>query len=156
MPWRLVNPDGKYRVIVTKELPGEKWLSLLIAAGCRVEICDSQIILTPAEVQRAIGKSCTAAVAQLSEQWGSSIIESLANAGGKILSTYAVGYNNIDVASATRGGIAVGNTPGVLTDATAEVAVALTFAAARRVGRRVGYIYPQRIISWMASVALSW
>jgi glyoxylate reductase len=46
---------------------------------------------------------------------------------------YAVGYDNIDVSEATRRGIPVSNTPGVLTDATAEMAWALLFAAARRI-----------------------
>ncbi|MGD1052817.1 MAG: D-glycerate dehydrogenase [Candidatus Dormibacteria bacterium] len=46
---------------------------------------------------------------------------------------YAVGYNNVDVAAATRLGIAVGHTPGVLTDATADLTMALLLAAARRI-----------------------
>ncbi|MGI8846902.1 MAG: 2-hydroxyacid dehydrogenase [Candidatus Dormibacteria bacterium] len=47
--------------------------------------------------------------------------------------TYAVGTNNIDVAAATERGILVANTPGVLTDATADMAMALLLAAARHV-----------------------
>lgn len=46
---------------------------------------------------------------------------------------YAVGFDNIDIAEATRRGIPISNTPGVLTDATAEMAWALLFAIARRV-----------------------
>lgn len=46
---------------------------------------------------------------------------------------YAVGFNNIDVDAATQRRIAVGNTPGVLTDATADCAFALLLAAARRI-----------------------
>ncbi|MGO8685787.1 MAG: 2-hydroxyacid dehydrogenase [Candidatus Dormibacteria bacterium] len=45
---------------------------------------------------------------------------------------YAVGYNNVDVAAATGRGIAVGHTPGVLTDATADLTMALLLAVARR------------------------
>jgi glyoxylate reductase len=51
----------------------------------------------------------------------------------KVVSQFAVGVDNIDVAAATRLGIPVGNTPGVLTDATADFAWALLMAAARRV-----------------------
>ena len=36
--WRIVNPGGSRRVVVTKELPGDRWLQLLTAAECRVEI----------------------------------------------------------------------------------------------------------------------
>lgn len=51
----------------------------------------------------------------------------------KVISNMAVGYDNIDVNEATRRGIPVGNTPGILTDATADFAFALLLAAARRV-----------------------
>lgn len=51
----------------------------------------------------------------------------------KVISQMAVGYDNIDVAAATARGIPVGNTPGVLTDATADFTWALLMAAARRV-----------------------
>lgn len=51
----------------------------------------------------------------------------------KIISNYAVGYENIDVEAATRRGIAVTNTPDVLTDATADMAFALLLAVSRRV-----------------------
>lgn len=50
----------------------------------------------------------------------------------KVVSNYAVGYNNIDVTEATRRNVRVTNTPGVLTDATADVAFGLLLAAARR------------------------
>ena len=51
----------------------------------------------------------------------------------KMISSYAVGYNNIDVKAATKRGIPVSNTPGVLTDATSDMAWALLFSAARRI-----------------------
>jgi glyoxylate reductase len=50
----------------------------------------------------------------------------------KMIAHFGVGYNNIDVKAATTRGIAVSNTPGVLTDATAELAFALILAVARR------------------------
>jgi len=51
----------------------------------------------------------------------------------KVFANYAVGSNNIDVEEATRRGIVVTNTPGVLTDATADLAWALLFSMARRI-----------------------
>ena len=50
----------------------------------------------------------------------------------KAIANYAVGYDNVDVDAATRRGIPVGNTPDVLTDATADLAFTLLLAAARR------------------------
>ena len=52
--------------------------------------------------------------------------------GLRVVSNFAVGYDNIDVPACTRRGIPVGNTPGVLTDTTADLAFALLLAAARR------------------------
>jgi glyoxylate reductase len=49
----------------------------------------------------------------------------------RVVSNYAVGYDNIDVPACTRRGIPVGNTPGVLTDATADLTMALLLACAR-------------------------
>lgn len=51
----------------------------------------------------------------------------------RCISTYAVGYNNIDLDAATSRGIAITNTPGVLTEATADIAFALMISAARRI-----------------------
>jgi len=60
------------------------------------------------------------------------VIEALAKKG-KVISQMAVGFDNIDIATATRLGIPVGNTPGVLTETTADFAWALIMAASRRV-----------------------
>ena len=67
------------------------------------------------------------------QDWNEDLFAALAAAGGSTYSNYAVGINNVSVPGATKHKIAVGNTPGVLTETTAELAVALTFAAARRV-----------------------
>ena len=57
----------------------------------------------------------------------------VAGSGLRIVSNYAVGYDNVDVDAASSRGIVVSNTPEVLTEATAELAMALILAAARRV-----------------------
>ncbi|MDX9753867.1 MAG: D-glycerate dehydrogenase [bacterium] len=66
----------------------------------------------------------------------------------KIIANYAVGYNNIDVDEATRRGIAVTNTPGVLTDATADLAWTLLFATARKVVASDTYLRQGRFTGW--------
>ncbi len=60
----------------------------------------------------------------------------------------AVGFNNIDVAAATARGIAVGNTPGVLTDATADMAFCLLIAAARRLVESYQYAQAGKWKTW--------
>ena len=58
----------------------------------------------------------------------------------RVVSSYSVGIDHIDLAAATRRGILVGNTPGVLTETTADLAFALLLAAARRLGEAGEYL----------------
>jgi hydroxypyruvate reductase 1 len=131
--WKTFNPSGSHRVVVTKELPGDRWLDILATADVRVEYGTEARTLFPDEIAAAIGERCDGVIGQLTESWGDELFAALAEAGGSAYSNYAVGYDNVDVAAATRRGIPVGNTPGVLTGATAEMAAALTLAAARRI-----------------------
>jgi glyoxylate reductase len=66
----------------------------------------------------------------------------------RVISNYAVGFDNIDVAAATERGIPVGNTPGVLTDTTADLAFALMMAAARRIVEGADYARAGRWKTW--------
>ncbi len=152
--WETHHPGGKFRVIVTQRLPGERWLEILGRAGCRVEVCTSGEVLPPEEIRAAVGERCDGAIGQLTETWGEALFAALAAAGGRVYSNYAVGYNNVDVGAATRHAIAVGNTPGVLTEATAEMAVALTFAAARRVGEAERFMRQGRYRGWLPDLFL--
>jgi hydroxypyruvate reductase 1 len=152
--WRAHNANGRRRVIVTKELPGRRWLDYLTAADCWIEICTSADVLPAEEIKAAMGDHCDGAIGQLTEPWGEDLFSTLRAAGGSVYSNYAVGYNNVDVAAATRLGIPVGNTPGVLTETTAEMAVALTFAAARRVGEAERYLRAGRFKGWLPALFL--
>ena len=66
----------------------------------------------------------------------------------KVISNLAVGYDNIDVAEATKRGIVVGNTPGVLTETTADFAFAMLMAAARRVSEADAFTRKGRWKTW--------
>ncbi len=66
----------------------------------------------------------------------------------KVISNYAVGYDNIDVPAATARGIPVGNTPGVLTDTTADLAFTLMMAAARRIQESIDYVRAGKWKTW--------
>src|SRR5947208_660928 len=66
----------------------------------------------------------------------------------KVVSNYAVGFDNIDVPACTRRGIPVGNTPGVLTETTADLAFALLMAAARRVAEGDRYVRAGEWNTW--------
>ena len=72
----------------------------------------------------------------------------------KVISQMAVGYDNIDVTAAHARGIAVGNTPGVLTETTADLAFALLLAAARRIVEGVRYVEDGKWITWHPTAML--
>jgi glyoxylate reductase len=71
-----------------------------------------------------------------------------------VVSNHAVGFDNIVVADATARGIPVGNTPGILTDATADFAFALLMAAARRVTEAERYLRAGKWVTWGPSMLL--
>src|SRR5205085_10205997 len=66
----------------------------------------------------------------------------------KVVSNFAVGFNNVDVPAATARGVAVGNPPGVLTDATADMAFCLLITAARRVVEGHAYTLSGKWKTW--------
>lgn len=84
-------------------------------------------------------------------------VDEAALAGGgalRVVSTMAVGYDHIDVAACTRRGIPVGNTPGVLTETTADLAFALLLATARRIVEAAEYVKGGHWHTWSPSVLL--
>ena len=152
--WRTHNASGSKRVIVTKELPGDRWLNILSQADCTVEICTSTDVLSTEDIKAAIGGRCDGAIGQLTEPWGDELFAALKAAGGTAYSNYAVGFDNVDVDAATKHGIPVGNTPGVLTETTAQMAVTLTFAAARRVGEAERFLRDGKYRGWLPTLFL--
>ena len=66
----------------------------------------------------------------------------------KVVSNFAVGFDNVDITECTRRGMPVGNTPGVLTETTADLAWALLMAAARRVVEGADYVRAGRWKTW--------
>jgi glyoxylate reductase len=72
----------------------------------------------------------------------------------KVISSMSVGVDHIDVAAATARGIPVGNTPGVLTDATADQAFALMLSAARRVVEAERFLKAGKWVTWQPSLLL--
>lgn len=80
----------------------------------------------------------TGVVCQLTDRIDSAFLAG--NPSLRVVANVAVGFDNIDVEAAARQGVIVTNTPGVLTDATADLAFALLFAAARRIPECDAYV----------------
>lgn len=72
----------------------------------------------------------------------------------RVVSNFAVGYDNVDLDAATERGVAVCNTPGVLTETTAEMAFTLMMAAARRVSEGVDYVRAGNWKTWGPTLLL--
>jgi glyoxylate reductase len=125
---------AKPKVFVTRVLP---------AAGLsRIQgACDAEIwtdpLPPPAEVLRQKVAGCDGLVSLLTDRIDGPVMDLAPRL--KVISNFAVGFNNIDIAAATARGIAVGNTPGVLTDATADMAFCLLIGAARRLVEGCAY-----------------
>lgn len=117
------------RVFVSRQLPDVGLRRLQQATDCHVW---HDRLPPPRNDLLASVQGCSGIVSLLSDSIDAEVFDA-AGPGLKVVSNFAVGVNNIDLAEAERRGIAVGNTPDVLTDATADIAVALLLAAARHV-----------------------
>lgn len=117
------------RIFVTRKIM-EEGIRLLREKGFHVEVSPHDRPLTREELLEGI-KDKDAVITQLVDKVDKEFFEIEKNI--KIVANYAVGYDNIDLEEATKRGIYITNTPGVLTNATAELAWTLLFATARRV-----------------------
>ncbi len=120
---------GKPSVFITRMIPSAA--VDLLKKHCDVEINTQDRVLSKKQLMKKV-KGKSAVLCLLTDTIDDDVFES-AGPQCRIFANYAVGYNNIDVASATRRKIAITNTPGVLTDATADLAWALLFSVARRI-----------------------
>jgi len=116
-------------VYVTREIP-RPGIDMLVEAIRHVEVNPDDRVLTRQELLTAV-RGRDAVLCLLTDVIDAEVLD--AAKGCKIFANYAVGYNNIDVQAATERGIAVTNTPGVLTDATADLTWAILMSLARRI-----------------------
>lgn len=123
---------AKPRVFVARKIP-EAGLSK-IRAACDAEIWPDQLP-PPYDLIKKKITDCDGLVSLLTDKIDGALLDSAPKL--KVVSNFAVGFNNIDVPAATSRGVCVGNTPGALTDATADLAFALMINAARRVTESV-------------------
>jgi glyoxylate reductase len=124
--------DGPQRVFVTREIPESSLRRLAEGLpGAQIDVHRGPDRMPPDQLARA-ARGATALVCTLADRIDGALLETLAPPL-RVVATFAVGYENIDLDAARRLGVRVANTPGVLTDATAEIAVALALDGARRV-----------------------
>jgi glyoxylate reductase len=118
----------KPKVFVTRIIP-EAGLSRIR------QHCDTEVWAEPLPPPYALIRSrianCEGLVSLLTDKVDAGLLDAAPRL--KVVSNFAVGFNNVEVAAATERGVAVGHTPGVLTDATADMAFSLLITAARRI-----------------------
>src|SRR5262249_50048866 len=119
---------GKPKVFVTRIIP-DVGLDL-IKRECDAEIWAEPLPPSYDFIRQKVA-SCDGLVSLLTDKIDAALLDAAPRL--KVISNYAVGFNNVDIPAATQRGVCVGNTPGVLTDATADMAFCLLIGAARRI-----------------------
>lgn len=143
-------PKLNASVYVTREIP-RPGIELLLDACSNVEINPDDRVLAPDELLAAV-RGRDAVLCLLTDTINAAVLD--AARGAKVFANYAVGYNNIDVPAATARRIIVTNTPGVLTDATADLTWALLFAVARRIPEGDRFTRAGKFTGWAPMLLL--
>ncbi|MBI2637431.1 MAG: D-glycerate dehydrogenase, partial [Candidatus Sungbacteria bacterium] len=118
------------KVFITRKIPN-KGIDMLKAKGFDVIVSPHDRVLTKDELI-SIGRGADAVLAQLTDKIDGSVVDEW---GGtvKIIANYAVGYDNLKTAEIAAKGVAMSNTPDVLTETVAEHAMALLLSIAHRI-----------------------
>ncbi|MDJ0652670.1 MAG: D-glycerate dehydrogenase [Xanthomonadales bacterium] len=131
------------KILVTRHVYPE---AIELLQGCgELEYHDSSSGLDRDTMLRAVADK-QAVVCQLTDPMDAEVMDAAPEL--KVIANVAVGFDNIDVAAATERGIVVSNTPGVLTDTTADFAFTLLMAAARRVTEAERFLRDGRWQQW--------
>ncbi|MCP4344210.1 MAG: D-glycerate dehydrogenase [Desulfobacterales bacterium] len=130
------------KIYITRQLP-ETGINLL-KEKFDVEVAQKR--LTNQEMLIREIADCDAVVTLLSDKIDEKVLSSAPNL--KIVANYAVGYNNIDISAAKKYRIMVTNTPGVLTNATAEIAFALLINLTRKIIEADKFTRDGKFIGW--------
>jgi glyoxylate reductase len=116
------------RVFVARAITGDS-LRRLTAAGHDVDVWPGNLPPHPTELREAV-RDADGLLSMLTERVDQALLDAAPRL--RVVANYAVGFDNVDLAAARERAVAVGVTPDVLTDATADLAFALLLAAARR------------------------
>jgi glyoxylate reductase len=131
------------RCFVTRQLPGPALARL--AEAHDVDVWPEQMPPSDDELRRRTS-GAEGLLSMLTDRIDAELMDGAPQL--KAIANYAVGYDNIDVAAARSHGIEVGNTPDVLTDATADLAFALLLSAARRLSEASASIAAGEWVTW--------
>ncbi len=135
---------GRPRVFVARQIPTIGLQPILDA--CEVVVWPEETPPTREALLEAIA-GCVGVLTMLTDRVDDAFLDA-AGPQLRVVSNMAVGYDNIDVPACTRRGVAVGNTPGVLTETTADLTWALILAAARRLPEGERFVHAGGWKTW--------
>jgi glyoxylate reductase len=140
-------PDSPAKVVVASELPARGAERIAAAA----EVCEAGDA-SAAEL-RGIAAGAVAIVVDPTVRVDGPLLDA-AGPGLRLIANFGVGYDHVDLAACRSRAVMVTTTPGVLTDATAELALALTLAAARRIGEAEAVLRSGRWADWKPDLGI--
>jgi glyoxylate reductase len=145
MDQRMSDPISTPRIVVTGRIP-EAGLQILRAIeGAEVWAWDNDAVI-PTDVRNEQLATADIAVTLLTDRVDAEFLDAAPKL--KMVANVAVGYNNVDVAACAARGVVVSNTPGVLTDATADLAMGLLLMVTRRLGEGERLIRSEEPWQW--------
>jgi glyoxylate reductase len=136
--------DARPRVFVARRIPDAGLAP--IGEACSVDVWEDELPPPRDELLRRV-VGCDGVLTLLTDRVDDELLDA-AGPSLRVVSNYAVGFDNVDVPACTRRGIPVGNTPGALTETTADLAWALLMAAGRRVAEGDRYVRAGRWRTW--------
>lgn len=139
------------RVFVTRRIP-DSGIKLLTDRGLIVEISDFDGVL-PREILLQKVRGVDGILSLLTDRIDAELMDA-AGPQLKVIGQFAVGFDNIDLKAAAERQIVVTNTPGVLTEATAELTIALMYAVARRIVEADQYMRGGKFHGWAPMMLL--
>ncbi len=141
--------SGRPRVVVARRIP-ENGIEIL-RKHFTVDLNNTDKDITPRALLEKLD-GAFGVIAMMANKFDRGFISKLETV--RVISNYAVGFNNVDIAAAAEKGIAVTNTPGVLTDATADLAFGLLLSAARRIAEGDRFVRAHKFKGWAPTLML--
>ena len=138
------------KIFITREIP-EAGILLLKKKRFEVSVYKKDKPISKNELINSV-KNYDGLISLLTDKIDKEVIDSMKNC--KVIANYAVGFNNIDVDYANSKGIIVTNTPDVLTDSTADLAIALVLACARRITEAEKLVRDKKFVGWKPKLLL--
>ncbi|MCZ8336364.1 MAG: D-glycerate dehydrogenase [Rhodobacteraceae bacterium] len=134
------------KLLITRRMPA----TVLAAAQARFDVtlrAEEARVLTADELRAAL-RDFDVVMPTLGDRFSAEVFADVPQPRCRLLANFGVGYNHIDVEAAKAAGVAVSNTPGAVTDATADIALSLILMTARRLGEGERILRAGQWVGW--------